>query len=125
MFVDMASYIVCCGASGGSRWSMPDMPVKPAASAARARPTRSSSDMRICGRKRWNSGGTALPDVAVRGAQQIAHEHRLLRRLVEHLERAGVVDLGKVVADILDGECPVELHVAVGHPDEEADDASD
>src|SRR5690606_13329686 len=53
--VCIASYMSCCSASGGAKWSISAMPVKPAASAARARPTRSGIDMRICGRKRWNS----------------------------------------------------------------------
>ena len=35
---------------------MPDIPVKPAASAVCARSTSASSVNRICGRNRWNSG---------------------------------------------------------------------
>ena len=35
--VTIASYIGCSAAIGGARWSMPVIPAKPAASAARAR----------------------------------------------------------------------------------------
>ena len=50
VFVTIASYIECCSAPGGARWSMPAIPVKPADSAARAEATRRSNDIRICGR---------------------------------------------------------------------------
>ncbi len=50
-----ASYIGWSAAAGGYRWSITASPVKPAASAARARSTRASGDSRIWGRKRWNS----------------------------------------------------------------------
>ena len=42
VLVTIASYIGLSSASGGTRWSMPATPVNPAASAARARATRSS-----------------------------------------------------------------------------------
>ena len=51
----IASNIGWSSASGGTKWSMPVIPTKPPASAARARATRSSNDNRICGRNRLNS----------------------------------------------------------------------
>ena len=53
--VTIASNIGLSSASGGARWSIPVTPTNPAASAARARATRSSNDSRICGRNRLNS----------------------------------------------------------------------
>ncbi len=59
--VTIASYIGWSSAIGGARWSMPVMPTKPAASAARARATSCSKDSRICGRKRLNSIRDIVP----------------------------------------------------------------
>src|SRR5205085_540681 len=53
--VTIASYIGWSSAMGGARWSMPVIPTKPAASAACARATSLSNDIRICGRNRLNS----------------------------------------------------------------------
>ena len=53
--VVIASCIGCASAIGGARWSMNAMPVKPAASAARARSTIASMGRRIWGRNRKNS----------------------------------------------------------------------
>jgi len=53
--VTIASNMGWSSAMGGARWSIPEMPTNPAASAARARSTNWSKVIRIWGRNRVNS----------------------------------------------------------------------
>ena len=56
----IASHMSWSRAIGGARWSMNEMPSKPAASAASARSTIASWVIRICGRNRWKVGAIGV-----------------------------------------------------------------
>src|SRR6201996_454218 len=97
---------------GASRWSMNAMPVKPLASAWRARSTMSATGTRTCGRNRYHSGITYHHSIAGVTTPPrltfvaLVYYFYYVRGLMDVGLNSGQLALRDSVRDVLRAECP-------------------